>query len=118
LPPLSETLSELVAAREVGRRQANEHNAQLNAVFALSPDGFILFDGQQNIRFVNTAFLRMTARLPKNGWGSARRRFRRESRGSVLPARSFQALIPCVRHNSSMVQEVPGRQSERKRGSV
>jgi signal transduction histidine kinase len=66
---LSETLSELVAAREVGRRQANEHNAQLNAVFALSPDGFILFDGQQNIRFVNTAFLRMTSTIAEEWLG-------------------------------------------------
>lgn len=85
---LSETLSELVAAREAGRKQAHDHNAQLNAIFALSPDGFILFDGRQNIRFVNTAFLRMTSTIAEEWLGLGAAAFsERISRLCVTTAR-------------------------------
>ncbi|MGI9133258.1 MAG: PAS domain S-box protein, partial [Rhodoferax sp.] len=46
------------------RREATEHirdrNEQLDAIFALSPDGFVSFDRQLHIKYANPAFLRMT----------------------------------------------------------
>lgn len=41
-------------------RELNERSEQLNAIFTLSPDGFVSFDGQRRIMFANRAFLVMT----------------------------------------------------------
>ena len=46
-------------------QELNEHAEQLDAIFALSPDGFVSFDRQLHINRVNDAFLRMTG-LPKS----------------------------------------------------
>lgn len=50
-------LEDLVEQRT---REANERSAQLDAIFTLSPDGFVSFDRQGRVNFVNEAFLRMT----------------------------------------------------------
>lgn len=38
----------------------SDQNEQLQAIFALSPDGLVTFDRQDRIRFANAAFLQMT----------------------------------------------------------
>ncbi len=50
-------LEDLVEQRT---REVNERSAQLDAIFALSPDGFVSFDRQARVSFVSDAFLRMT----------------------------------------------------------
>lgn len=50
-------LEDLVEQRT---REVNERSAQLDAIFTLSPDGFVSFDRQGRVNFVNDAFLRMT----------------------------------------------------------
>ncbi len=40
--------------------EIRQHTEQLNAIFDLSPDGFITFDAAHRIRFVSPAFVRMT----------------------------------------------------------
>ena len=52
-------------ARDVTwRRQAQarirEHAEQLNAIFALSPDGFVSFDGAHCVKYISPAFTRMS----------------------------------------------------------
>ena len=46
------------------RRQAQakilEHAEQLNAIFALSPDGFVSFDSARRIKYISPAFTRMS----------------------------------------------------------
>ena len=42
-----------------------ERTEQLNAIFALSPDGFITFDREHRVKYVNPAFSRMTAQADK-----------------------------------------------------
>ena len=37
-----------------------EHTEQLNAIFDLSPDGFISFDAQRRVKYASPAFFRMT----------------------------------------------------------
>jgi signal transduction histidine kinase len=37
-----------------------ERSEQLDAIFALSPDGFVSFDAQHRVSYVNPAFLRLT----------------------------------------------------------
>jgi len=41
-------------------RRESENAAQLNAIFALSPDGFISFDGRHRVKYVSPAFLHLT----------------------------------------------------------
>ena len=40
--------------------QIQERTQQLDAVFDISPDGFVSFDNQQRVKFVNPAFRKMT----------------------------------------------------------
>ena len=48
-----------IAARVAAQQQAQDRTEQLNAIFALSPDGFVSFDRQRRVKYMNPAFLRM-----------------------------------------------------------
>jgi PAS domain S-box-containing protein len=52
-----------VTERERSRMAIAERSARLNAVFDLSPDGFVVFDSQGQLAYCNRAFQAMT------GWG-------------------------------------------------
>lgn len=41
-------------------KELQDRSGQLNAIFALSPDGFVSFDRAYRVNFVNHSFLRMT----------------------------------------------------------
>jgi signal transduction histidine kinase len=52
--------------RDLRQKQATElviqdRTEQLNAIFALSPDGFVSFDGARRVKYVSPGFVRMTA---------------------------------------------------------
>ena len=47
--------------RHAAQMQLQERNEHINAIFALSPDGFIGFDHQGRLTFVNPAFRQMTS---------------------------------------------------------
>ena len=47
-------------ARRLAQAQLQERQEQLDAVFDISPDGFVSFDSQQRVKFVNPAFRQMT----------------------------------------------------------
>jgi PAS domain S-box-containing protein len=49
-----------VTERERARFALAEHNARLNAVFDLSPDGFVVFDRDRQMVYCNPAFMNMT----------------------------------------------------------
>lgn len=49
-----------VTERERARFALAERNARLNAVFDLSPDGFVVFDRHQRLVYSNPAFVQMT----------------------------------------------------------
>jgi signal transduction histidine kinase len=53
LQAISLLISELVTRLKV-------HGAQLDAIFALSPDGFVSFDGQRRANYVSPAFSQLT----------------------------------------------------------
>jgi PAS domain S-box-containing protein len=53
-------LNRATAARELAQAQAQDRTEQLNAIFALSPDGFVSFDSQHRVSYINPAFARMT----------------------------------------------------------
>lgn len=48
------------AARMRAQEQVQDRTEQLNAIFSLSPDGFVSFDAKRRVKYVNPAFLRMT----------------------------------------------------------
>ncbi len=54
-----------VTERERARLAIAERSARLNAVFDLSPDGFVIFDAGHRLVYCNPAFLQMT------GWDEA-----------------------------------------------
>lgn len=53
-------LRRVVLARAAAQQQVQERTDQLDAIFALSPDGFVSFDQAQRITHVNSAFCQMT----------------------------------------------------------
>ena len=50
-----------MAARQFAQHQVEDRTEQLNAIFAMSPDGFISFDGERRVKYLNPAFIDMTA---------------------------------------------------------
>lgn len=51
-----------IAERVRAEEKVARRSAQLNAIFSLSPDGFVLLDDQGELVFANPAFERMTGR--------------------------------------------------------
>lgn len=49
-----------IDVRERARREIEERNEQLNAIFDLSPDGFVSFDVQRRVKYVSRAFTQLT----------------------------------------------------------
>jgi signal transduction histidine kinase len=49
-----------ISIRQQAQRQIEERNEQLNAIFELSPDGFVSFDANKRIKYVSTAFTQLT----------------------------------------------------------
>jgi signal transduction histidine kinase len=50
-----------LAAHHLAQSQVQDRTEQLNAIFALSPDGFVSFDQHRCVKYVNPAFGHMTA---------------------------------------------------------
>jgi signal transduction histidine kinase len=53
-----------LAARQLAEIQIQDRNAQLDAIFSLSPDGFVSFDSEYRVKYVNPAFVQMTSAVP------------------------------------------------------
>ena len=53
-------LSHEIKIRQHAQGQIQERNEQLNAIFDLSPDGFVSFDGQRRVKYVSPAFTQLT----------------------------------------------------------
>ena len=51
---------EQTAQLQITSNALEDQNAQLNSLFALSPDGFVAFSSDAKVKFVNPAFLAMT----------------------------------------------------------
>jgi len=53
-------LSAEIRRREAAEARISDRNEQLNAIFELSPDGFVSFDEARRVKYANPALLRMT----------------------------------------------------------
>jgi signal transduction histidine kinase len=49
-----------IGIRQRAQQQVEERNEQLNAIFDLSPDGFVSFDAQHRVKYVSPAFQILT----------------------------------------------------------
>ena len=56
---MSGSHSDVTERRAVDERE-REHAGQLNAIFALSPDGFVSFDRERQVKYASPAFMEMT----------------------------------------------------------
>ncbi|MCZ8294497.1 MAG: ATP-binding protein [Hylemonella sp.] len=83
------TLEALVEQRT---KELNERSEQLDAIFALSPDGFVSFDPQGRVNFVNGAFLRMAGLEGMDIVGKDEPAFTALLRGKCLPQAMFQGV--------------------------
>lgn len=54
-------IRQVIAARQFALIQIQDRTEQLNAIFALSPDGFVSFNQERRVKYVNPAFVKMTA---------------------------------------------------------
>ena len=50
-----------IAERQFALTQTQDRTEQLNAIFVLSPDGFVAFDRERRVKYVSPAFLQMMA---------------------------------------------------------
>jgi signal transduction histidine kinase len=51
-------------ARNRAEMEIQDRNEQLNTIFALSPDGFVSFDRERRVKYVNPSFVHMTSAGP------------------------------------------------------
>ncbi len=49
-----------ISLRQDAQREIEERNDQLNAIFELSPDGFVSFDAQRRVKYISPAFTQLT----------------------------------------------------------
>ena len=57
-------IRQAIAERQFALTQTQDRTEQLNAIFDLSPDGFVAFDRERRVKYVSPAFLQMMAPGP------------------------------------------------------
>lgn len=84
------TLEEQVEQRT---KELNDRSQQLNAIFTLSPDGFLSFDQERRVSFANTAFLRMTGLLAEDVIGMDETALSTLLASRSLPTAPFPGIV-------------------------
>jgi signal transduction histidine kinase/HAMP domain-containing protein len=82
-------LEQLVSMRTV---ELNTRNEQLDAIFALSLDGFVSFDMERKVSFVNGAFLRMTNLVERDVIGLDQSEFSKRMASISEPSAVFPGI--------------------------
>jgi signal transduction histidine kinase len=81
-----------ILKRRSAQSKAQERSTQLDAIFALSPDGFISFDPEHCVRFVNPAFFRLLAQAPMQLEGLHEQEFSAWLADRCMPSLRFAGL--------------------------
>jgi signal transduction histidine kinase/HAMP domain-containing protein len=92
---MAERVEQLTQANEQTARAAaslRERTAQLNAIFELSPDGFVSFDEQDRVLYASPAFFRMTGLVPEHTLGLTESDFSARLAGACLAAARFPGV--------------------------
>ena len=88
--------AELQAA--ANEQQVREHAAQLDAIFDLSPDGFVTFDSHNRVKYVSPAFFTLTGLTSKDVMGADDATFSDQLAALCAPQARFPG-IAALRHN-------------------
>jgi signal transduction histidine kinase/CHASE1-domain containing sensor protein len=67
-------------------------NEQLSALFALSPDGFVSFDGMHKVKFISPAFTHLTGLNPSLILGLDENQFSQKLADLCLPSARFSGI--------------------------
>jgi PAS domain S-box-containing protein len=86
-------------------RHLREHVEQLNAIFALSPDGFVTFDGARRVKYVSPAFTDLTGLAEHRVVGLDEASFSRTLSQLCLPHARFPGFAAL---RANLVVEVAG----------
>jgi signal transduction histidine kinase len=87
-----ERLRRETAARLRAQEQVQDRTEQLNAIFEMSPDGFVSFDAQRRVKYVSPAFVRMTSIEAENLPGMDEREFSAWLSSLCDPAARFKGM--------------------------
>jgi PAS domain-containing protein len=83
-------ISRAIAARQFALFQIQDRTEQLNAIFSLSPDGFVAFNQERRVKYVNPAFVKMAV------MGAGRFEGLDEQEFSVWLAQLCEPGVPCL----------------------
>ncbi|MDD2881841.1 MAG: ATP-binding protein [Rhodoferax sp.] len=78
--------------RQRAQQQVEERNEQLNAIFELSPDGFVSFDVHKRVKYVSTAFAQLTGQGEEQLEGLDERDFSAWLAQRCTPNRDFVSV--------------------------
>lgn len=81
-----------ITARRQAQALADEHSAQLDAIFTLSPDGFVAFDENRVVKYASPAFVNMTALRETDVVGLDEASFSARLAALCLPSATFQGM--------------------------
>jgi PAS domain S-box-containing protein len=83
-----------ISDRRRAEARAHEHAEQLNAIFDLSPDGFVSFDTAHRVKYVSPAFTRLTGLEESAMIGLDEAAFTRQLAAACTPEARFAGLAP------------------------
>ena len=81
-----------ITERRAAEYVIRDRNEQLDAIFELSPDGFVSFDAARRIKYVSPAFARMTGLAAGEMIGLDEARFSERLASACLPAARFSGI--------------------------
>ncbi len=81
-----------ITQRREAEAHTREYAEQLKAIFDLSPDGFVAFDGAHQVKYVSPAFTRLTALAPDAVIGLDEGEFSHKLTAICLPQAGFPGL--------------------------
>ena len=82
-----------ITERRVAEERIRDRTEQLNAIFALSPDGFVSFDPARCVKYVNPAFARMTGLDESEMIGLDEAAFSERLSGACVPEANFSGTV-------------------------
>jgi PAS domain S-box-containing protein len=102
-----------ISDRRRAEARAHEHAEQLNAIFELSPDGFVSFDGAHCVKYVSPAFCRLTGLEADACIGLDENVFARQLAALCTPEARFAGLAP-LRRPRKTDRYTPGAAHDRR----
>ena len=106
---------EALREREIHVR---EHAEQLNAIFELSPDGFVSFDTSRCVKYASPAFLHLTGLLESDIAGLDEGEFSARLARECLPSARFKGVSPLRAAQRAAAGDQSAGQVDRRRQMI